>query len=216
MRNKLKSLSDLQMGIIVAASTVIAIIIALILLFSTLSDPKAFDHVLVGIFIIGFVAVFAALFYALHASTKNNPNLKQLKELENQYKHINTTTYRIYDTGSELILLDRKLKFTNKDRQQIKVNKINDVRIYEDSFEKSAVGKSIVGGIAFGMVGAIAGSASRGEQVRRMGIKLFTDEGIFNIITNSMAIKKGSGSYMAASDKIDEVYNMVLKYIKKA
>lgn len=211
MKDKLKNLSDKQIAIITAAS-VLAVII--LLLVSSL-NPKVFSYVFAGVFIIGFGAVFAALFYALWVSTKNNSNFKQLKELENQYKHINTTTYRIYDTGSGLILLDRKLKFTNKDRPQIKITKINDVKIYEDSFEKSAVGKSIVGGVAFGMVGAIAGSASRGEQVKRMGIKLFTDEGAFNIITNSMTIKKGSGSYISASDKIDEVYNMVLKYIVK-
>lgn len=165
--------------------------------------------------VVAMMAIGVALMLII---TLRNPVVKaRMKYFEDEFKNckkIKNTRYIIYEKNNSLILFGREELKDKKELSPINIDKINDIRIYEDDIEKSAAGKALAGGIMFGTVGAIVGSSMKNQEVKRMGIKIYCDIGVFDFPVVSFKIKKGSASYEKAEKDIDEMYNLFIKYTK--
>lgn len=109
------------------------------------------------------------------------------------------------------LILFNKFKLQNMKIEPININKINDIKIYENGQESSA-GKAALGGITFGVVGAVVGSAMRTPKVSKMGIKIYCDNGFYDLNVLQNEIKRDSFAYENATNSIDKIYNLLLKY----
>lgn len=123
--------------------------------------------------------------------------------------------YTIYEKNNSVHIYKNNLFKSNAYNEPIIINSINDIRIYEDDKEKSATGKAIVGGLTFGVVGALVGSSMRKELVRKMGIKIYTNEGAFDFRIIHGDTKKDGFVYDGAEKQLDELYNILIKYVNK-
>jgi hypothetical protein len=121
---------------------------------------------------------------------------------------INANNYFVID-GDDFVLVP-KFRVKDKSRHTI-IGTINNVKIYEDGVEKSA-GKAIVGGLTFGLVGALIGASMKTQYANNMGIKIYTDTGYYDINFLGTKTKKDSIVYKIASDNVDKLYSVILKH----
>lgn len=126
-----------------------------------------------------------------------------------------TWEYTICEKNNSLYIYKNQFLKSSTNIKPTVINSINDIRIYEDDKEKSAVGKAIVGGFAFGLTGAVIGSSMRKELVRKMGVKIYTDQGVFDFKTIHADAKKDGFVYDEAEKKVDELYNTFIKYVRR-
>ena len=136
---------------------------------------------------------------------------KKTKFLNNLYpgrKILQSDNYFIL-LGDNIILAHKVA--TKKQKYHIEINKIKEIKIYEDGKEASA-GKALVGGITFGLIGAIIGSSMKTEYVNKMGIKLYTDKGCQDLMFLSQKTKRDSMLYQLSNQTLDAVYAKLIEY----
>lgn len=155
--------------------------------------------------ILFFIVCIAIGIYIAIMQSKQEKILKTMYSTEDVVLGNN---YFLVDNRGVIIVPKNSI---NKKENHIRIDKINDIKVYEDGKEKSA-GKAIVGGLTFGVVGALVGSSMKTKEVKKMGIKIYTDKGYFDIGFLSGKCKADSLAYKAASSNLDKAYNIVCKY----
>ena len=157
-------------------------------------------HIIFWIVIIMAIAVA----WSKHLTEKNN--LDKLRLIYPRAKIITTLNY--YFINHDGIILASKTSVHYPERH-VRIKKINDVKIYEDGKETS-LGKTIIGGATFGIIGALVGSSSKSTIVYNMGIKLYTDIGFYDINVIKSKTKKSGFEYKDAVNILDQVYNVII------
>ncbi len=139
---------------------------------------------------------------------------KQKQALEVMYPNaivVNANNSWLIKTGDKLYIVHNSvLKYKSK---HVQINKVLECKIYEDGKEKS-LGKAVVGGLTFGLVGALIGSQIKTEYITKLGLKLYTDKGNFDINFLNLKTKKDSMVYKASCDEVDKAYNLILNYME--
>lgn len=163
--------------------------------------------------LIFFIVVFALIGLLIKHLIKTSKGLKSSKnkimEEYNVKELLECNNYILIEKDG--LVLFNKFKLQNMKIEPIKINKINDIKIYENGQESSA-GKAALGGITFGVVGAVVGSAMRTAKVSKMGLKIYSDDGFYDLNVLQNEIKRDSFAYQNATNTIDKIYNVLLKY----
>jgi len=133
----------------------------------------------------------------------------KLREFYPGCKIVEAINYYLIEKDG-IILVDKR-SLSNQSNH-IKLSKINDVKIYEDGKEKS-LGKAVVGGVTFGIVGALIGASMKTQVVHKMGVKIYTNTGFYDIKALNTKCKKDNIIYRNASRTIDQIYNILLDKI---
>lgn len=126
-----------------------------------------------------------------------------------------TWNYSVCEKGDSLFICKNQFFKSIDDITPIEIKSINDIKIYEDDKEKSAVGKAVIGGLTFGTVGAIVGSSMKKQVVKKAGVKAYTDSGVFDFKVIHGETKKDGFVYNSSVKEIDTIYNTLIKYVKK-
>ena len=148
--------------------------------------------------------VAVAVVWGKHLTEKNN--LDKLRTIYPRAKIITSLNYYFIENNGMILASKTNVPYPER---HIKIKKINDVKIYEDGKEAS-LGKTIIGGAAFGIIGALAGSSSRSTIVYNMGIKLYTDTGFYDINVIKSKTKKSGFEYKDAINILDQIYSIVI------
>ncbi|WP_148222743.1 hypothetical protein [Caldicellulosiruptor acetigenus] len=107
------------------------------------------------------------------------------------------------------------IKSQDIEEKIIRITKINDIKVYIDSQEESWK-NALKGGLVLGVVGAVAGANAVKKYIESAGIKLYTNEGFFNIgFLSGSKIEFNSPDYHTLMNKIDTFYNELLKIKNK-
>jgi hypothetical protein len=135
---------------------------------------------------------------------------KSLKTTFPNYKTAYGVSFHLLkeENGNIILIPFGKIKDKTK---YIYINKINDIKFYKNDKEKSALTGALVGGVTFGVLGAIVGSnTKRKAEVRSLGIKVFTDKGVFNLKYLILRCKINSASYERAVNDMENAYNILI------
>lgn len=102
---------------------------------------------------------------------------------------------------------------TKEVETHLKVKNIDDIEVYEDGKSKSA-GKALVGGITFGLLGAVVGASMKTEYVTSLGLRVYANGKVFDLPELYSKTKRDSATYRLSIDHFNRIRAKLLPYQK--
>ncbi len=102
---------------------------------------------------------------------------------------------------------------TKEAEMHLKIKNIDDIEVYEDGKSKSA-GKALVGGITFGLLGALVGASMKTEYVTSLGLRIYAGGRVFDMPEIYLKTKRNSSTYRLSIDHLNRIRAKLLPYQK--
>lgn len=161
--------------------------------------------IIVLILIIGFIV---AVVLGVKRDTKLTQNVEKI------YPNYDIESGHNYYVciGKENIIFVPKNSINNTNLHT-KVQTIDEIEVYQDGKSKSA-GKALVGGITFGLLGAIVGASIKTEYVTNLGLRIYTGGKCFDLPELYSKTKRDSATYRLSIDHLNRIRAKLLPYQK--